>query len=76
MKEILFLSLVFCTVIAIPLPEVHGCIIFAKGKKATVDGSVIISHTDTGPDFRIFACRVIRKRGLTIRHRDGIRQFP
>jgi dipeptidase len=31
-----------------------SCTIIAAGKKATADGSVIISHTDTGPDSRIF----------------------
>ena len=30
-----------------------ACTIIAVGKKATQDGSVIISHTDTGPDSRI-----------------------
>ncbi|HNX79554.1 MAG TPA: C69 family dipeptidase, partial [Prolixibacteraceae bacterium] len=32
----------------------YSCTIIAVGKKATADGSVIISHTDTGPDSRIF----------------------
>ena len=31
-----------------------ACTIIAVGKKATVDGSNIISHTDAGPDSRIF----------------------
>ncbi len=30
------------------------CTIIAVGKKASADGSVIISHTDTGEDSRIF----------------------
>ncbi len=30
------------------------CTIIAVGKKASADGSVLISHTDTGPDSRIF----------------------
>lgn len=29
------------------------CTIIAAGKKATADGSVLLSHTDTGPDSRI-----------------------
>ena len=29
------------------------CTVIAAGKKATVDGSVILSHTDCGPDSRI-----------------------
>ena len=35
-------------------PRAFSCTIIAAGKKATADGSVIISHTDTGPDSRIF----------------------
>lgn len=31
-----------------------GCTIIAVGKKATQDGSVIVSHTDCGPDSRIY----------------------
>jgi dipeptidase len=34
--------------------ESFACTIIAVGKKASADGSVIISHTDTGPDSRIF----------------------
>ena len=34
--------------------ESAACTIIVAGKKATTDGSVIISHTDTGPDSRIF----------------------
>ncbi|MCK5774905.1 MAG: C69 family dipeptidase, partial [Bacteroidales bacterium] len=32
----------------------QACTIIAVGKKASADGSNIISHTDTGPDSRIF----------------------
>jgi dipeptidase len=32
----------------------YGCTIIAVGKKATADGSVIVSHTDCGPDSRIY----------------------
>lgn len=32
----------------------YGCTIVAAGKKATADGSVIVSHTDCGPDSRIY----------------------
>src|SRR5690606_10267021 len=38
----------------VSVPEAHGCTIIAAGKKATADGSVLISHTDTGPDSRIY----------------------
>ena len=34
--------------------ESTACTVIAVGKKASADGSVIISHTDTGPDSRIF----------------------
>ncbi|MFP4024125.1 MAG: dipeptidase [Thiohalospira sp.] len=32
----------------------EACTIIAVGKKASADGSIIISHTDTGPDSRIY----------------------
>ena len=32
----------------------YACTVIAVGKKASADGSIIISHTDTGPDSRIF----------------------
>ena len=51
MKKLLFL-LVLST-LAINL-QVNACTIIAVGKKASADGSNIISHTDTGPDSRIF----------------------
>ena len=38
----------------ISIYSVDACTVIAVGKKATADGSVIISHTDTGPDSRIF----------------------
>jgi len=34
--------------------ESYGCTVIAVGKKATEDGSVILSHTDCGPDSRIY----------------------
>lgn len=34
--------------------DLFGCTIMAAGKKATADGSVMVSHTDCGPDSRIF----------------------
>jgi dipeptidase len=39
--------------------EVYPCTIIAVGKKVSADGSVIISHTDCGPDNRI---RVVHGR--------------
>lgn len=35
-------------------PIANACTIIVVGKKASADGSNIISHTDTGPDSRIF----------------------
>lgn len=35
-------------------PSLYSCTVIAVGKNASADGSVIISHTDTGPDSRIF----------------------
>ena len=32
----------------------EGCTIIAVGKKASADGSVILSHTDAGPDSRVY----------------------
>ncbi len=34
--------------------SVNACTVIAVGKKASADGSNIISHTDAGPDSRIF----------------------
>ncbi len=53
MKLIKLLFLLF-TYTAIMLPDVYSCTVIVVGKKATADGSVMISHTDTGPDSRIF----------------------
>ncbi len=40
--------------ISISVTNTFSCTVIAVGKKASADGSVIISHTDTGPDSRIF----------------------
>ena len=31
----------------------YACTVIVAGKKATADGSVIVSHTDAGPDCRV-----------------------
>jgi dipeptidase len=46
---ILGIFLPFCGVI-----DIVGCTIVAVGKNATADGSVMVSHTDCGPDSRIY----------------------
>jgi len=50
-RKLLLLSLL---IIANQLSESLACTVIVAGKKATADGSVMISHTDTGPDSRIF----------------------
>ncbi|MDI3526958.1 MAG: dipeptidase [Tenuifilum sp.] len=51
MKRITLLLLIGLIFTYIPA---NSCTIIAVGKKASADGSIIISHTDTGPDSRIF----------------------
>ena len=53
LKLTLFISLLTAAA------ECYPCTIIAVGKKASADGSVIISHTDCGPDNRI---RVVHGR--------------
>ncbi len=44
----------------------EGCTIIAVGKKASADGSLILSHTDAGPDSRIYVVPAARhKPGAT-----------
>lgn len=54
MNKIHSTLLVLLAAVLLPVPRGFSCTIIAAGKKATADGSVIISHTDTGPDSRIF----------------------
>ena len=59
MKKIIF-CLMFVLGLVVSLAAVpvaaddEGCTIVAVGKKASADGSLILSHTDAGPDSRIF----------------------
>ncbi len=41
------------TLLLLAANDSHPCTIIAVGKRASADGSVIISHTDCGPDNRI-----------------------
>jgi dipeptidase len=50
---------ILITAILMTATEVYPCTIIAVGKKVSADGSVIISHTDCGPDNRI---RVVHGR--------------
>lgn len=54
MNKINLIFMVMLSASMVSVPEAHGCTIIAAGKKATADGSVLISHTDTGPDSRIY----------------------
>ena len=49
-----YVIMVLLAAFLVSVPRVYSCTIIAAGKKATADGSVIISHTDTGPDSRIY----------------------
>jgi dipeptidase len=48
------LFLLSLAILAFQHSEIMACTVIAAGKKATSDGSVMLSHTDTGPDSRIF----------------------
>lgn len=54
MKKINSVLLLLLAAILLPVSRGLSCTIIAAGKKATADGSVIISHTDAGPDSRIY----------------------
>ncbi len=49
LRFIFFLVLIFCW----SFNNSRACTIVGVGKKASVDGSVMVSHTDCGPDSRI-----------------------
>ena len=51
MKKLSILVIIFAIIYQ---PMANACTIIAVGKKASADGSNIISHTDAGPDSRIF----------------------
>lgn len=52
MKKLTLLTATMLLLTAALTPS-WACTVIAVGKKASKDGSVIISHTDTGPDSRI-----------------------
>ncbi len=53
-KKWIVLSLTTIMLISLGFDHLDSCTLIAVGKKATSDGSVIVSHTDCGPDSRIF----------------------
>ncbi len=46
--------------VAVLASEDDGCTVIAVGKKASADGSVILSHTDAGPDSRVYVVPAAR----------------
>ncbi len=53
---------VFLIPIALAAADDEGCTVIAVGKKASADGSVILSHTDAGPDSRIYVVPAARHK--------------
>ena len=51
MKTLKFLSIAFILLMAYSFSQ--ACTVIVAGKKATADGSIIISHSDAGPDCRV-----------------------
>ncbi len=58
-KRVSLKNLTLILAILLASTQVYPCTIIAVGKKVSADGSVIISHTDCGPDNRI---RVVHGR--------------
>ena len=55
MKNASLILLLICTCVISPAAaDDEGCTVIAVGRKASADGSLILSHTDAGPDSRIF----------------------
>jgi dipeptidase len=54
-KATLAILLILVLVLLLPAAsDEEGCTVIAVGKKASADGSVILSHTDAGPNSRIY----------------------
>ncbi len=71
---LLFVTGLMVSLAAVPLASNdEGCTIIAVGRKASTDGSLILSHTDAGPDSRIFVVPAARhKPGALAAVRWGI----
>jgi dipeptidase len=62
-KSVLIILSVWILVSLLPaLSDDEGCTVIAVGKKASADGSLILSHTDAGPDSRIYVVPAARHR--------------
>ncbi len=61
-KTLLILLLLPLAVRCLAAADDEGCTVIAVGKKASADGSVILSHTDGGPDSRIFVVPAARHK--------------
>ena len=62
MNKIHSTLLLLLAAVLLPVPRGFSCTIVAVGKKASADGSVILSHTDAGPDSRIFVVPAARHK--------------
>jgi dipeptidase len=47
---------------AAAVSEDEGCTVIAVGKRASADGSLILSHTDAGPDSRLYVVPAARHK--------------
>jgi len=57
MKNVCLIFLILIFLAYGSVSKISGCTIIAVGKKATADGSVLVSHTDCGPDSRIYVVK-------------------
>ena len=63
MKKIHLVPILICAcVLSLAAVDDEGCTVIAVGKKASTDGSVILSHTDAGPDSRIYIVPAARHK--------------
>lgn len=63
MKKTLPILIMLCLCSSSPAAaDDEGCTVIAVGKKASADGSVILSHTDAGPDSRIYVVPAARHK--------------
>ncbi|HOW45238.1 MAG TPA: C69 family dipeptidase [Candidatus Aminicenantes bacterium] len=61
-KPLVILLLLPLAISCLAAAEDEGCTVIAVGRKASADGSVILSHTDAGPDSRIYVVPAARHR--------------